>query len=339
MRPVDELNNFSGKRVLIRVDWNVPIQNNEVKDTSRIEASIKTIEYILQGGGRVIIVSHLTESGHSLVEVAKKAESFFRSKKIIFIKNPWGEEREVLDKLDNEQIAVIENIRFWEDEEKNTVDFAKKLSGLADIYINEAFSASHREHASIVGVPKLLPSFAGFHFFEEYEKLSLLFKPEHPFMLILGGAKFETKLPLVEKFIDIADDIFIGGAMAKKAVDLPLAKNKKVFFPIGDIAALDANKETLLVLEGKIDKAKMLLWNGPLGKYEDNYKEGTLELARSLSDCDAKVIVGGGDTENVIDELKISDKFFFVSLAGGAMLDFLANETLPGIEALENCPV
>jgi phosphoglycerate kinase len=170
---------------------------------------------------------------------------------------------------------------------------------------------------------------------EEYQKLSLAFNPEHPFLFILGGAKFETKLPLVEKFLSIADQIFIGGEIAFHALSLPLAQNPKIVLPIGNITALDANQETLDLLQRKIAGAKFILWNGPLGNYENGYKQGTLALAKMLAESDAQVIVGGGDTVASIKELDLKDKFYFISTAGGAMLDFLSNGTLPGIEALE----
>ena len=339
MKLISEANINDGVRVLVRADWNEPIEDGKVLDTSRIEASHKTIDYVLKRGGSAIVLSHLGKGEESLRAVAEVAQNFFPNNKIIFAKDPWSEEGvEILKNLNSGEIVVIENIRFWKEEEENDENFSKKLGELADIYVNEAFSASHREHASIVGVPKHLPSYVGFHFYDEVEKLSFAFDPEHPFLFILGGAKFETKLPLVEKFLKIADDVFIGGALAQKAVLEPqyaLGVNPKIIYPVGDIAALDANTETLEVLQQKIDKAKFVLWNGPLGKYEDNYKEGTLKLAQILGNSKAKVIVGGGDTENVIDELGITEKFYFISLAGGAMLDFLALGTLPGIEAIK----
>jgi 3-phosphoglycerate kinase len=148
--------------------------------------------------------------------------------------------------------------------------------------------------------------------------------------IISGMTRFS-----VERFLNIADDIFIGGALAAHAVTMPIAQNPKIILPKGDVTALDANPETLEMLKEKIKVAKFILWNGPLGNYEKGYKAGTLTLARVLADSGAKVIVGGGDTENVIDELGIEDKFYFISMAGGAMLDFLANGTLPGIQALK----
>lgn len=310
MKSIKEVTNFEGKRVLVRTDWNVPILDGRVLDTTRIDVSLPTIEYILENNGLPTVISHLGRVGESLQPVIDIFHKRFP------------------------KVSVLENLRQEPDEELNGQKFAKKLAGLADIYVNDAFSASHREHASIVGIPKYLPSYAGLRFMEEVEKLSEAFNPEHPFLFILGGAKFKTKLPLVEKFLEIADDIFIGGALARQASLLPIAKNPKVIFPVGDMAALDINEQTLEILKLKIENSKFILWNGPLGKYEESYKEGTLKLASMLGNSKAKVIAGGGDTENVIDELGVAKKFYFISLAGGAMLEFLSKGTLPGIEAL-----
>ncbi|OHA86963.1 MAG: hypothetical protein A3A96_03435 [Candidatus Zambryskibacteria bacterium RIFCSPLOWO2_01_FULL_39_39] len=346
MKSIEDADIVEGTIVLVRTDWNVPVGYSEgnperslrVLDTSRIEVTLPTINFALNKGAKVIVMSHFGDGTDSLEIVVKEAANFFPNTQLKFVRDPWNTSSEdgkkVLENLKNGEVAVFENLRFWAEKENDEI-FVKQLAEFADIYINEAFSTSHRAHASIVGIPKFLPHFAGFHFLEEFKKLGEAFNPEHPFLFILGGVKFETKLPLVEKFLNIADEIFIGGALAVKAKALPLALNPKIIFPVGDIALLDANTETLEMLGEKIKKAKFVLWNGPLGNYEVGYKEGTLTLARVLADSYAKVIVGGGDTENVIDELNMKDKFYFISLAGGAMLDFLANGTLPGIEALK----
>jgi phosphoglycerate kinase len=180
-----------------------------------------------------------------------------------------------------------------------------------------------------------LPHYAGLQFVEEVNQLSKAFNPPHPFLLILGGAKFETKLPLVEKFLNIADEVFIAGANAVPASTMPLAENPKVTLPIGDIAALDADEANLNLLKEKISRSAFVVWNGPLGKYEEGYKEGTAKLAQILADSGKEVIVGGADTLATIRELNILDKFTFVSTGGGAMLNFLSTGTLPGIRALE----
>lgn len=305
MRNITDAGDVSGKRALVRVDWNVPMRDGAVLDDFRIKKSLPTIEYLLQAGAQVLIATHL-ESGST----------------------------DALEPFVPEGAELLPNLRENPGEEENSEEFAKELAAQADMYINEAFSVSHREHASIVGVPKHLPSYAGLNFQQEVEQLSRAFSPEHPFLILLGGAKIETKLPLVEKFSDIADNIFIGGAMAKSAFDMGLGENPKIFFPMGDITALDANDETLDVLKSKIAEAKLIIWNGPLGKYEDGYTKYTYELAEVLANASAEVIVGGGDTLATIKELDILDKFSFVSTAGGAMLDFLATGTLPAIEAL-----
>ncbi len=264
---------------------------------------------------------------------------------------------------------------------KKKKNYIKRLIGLpgeklqivnGDIYINDAFSVSHREHASIVGLPKKLPSFTGFLFEEELKNLSKVFSPEHPFLFILGGAKTETKLPLFAKFIKTADYIFIGGVLANdflkargfevgkslvsKGIEeeiIRLSQNSKVILSqnvivgnkdvsikksIGNVSEEDAIKDVVVsdleVLERVIQKSKFILWNGPMGNLEEGFLEGTQKLAKLISQSPAKSIMGGGDTISALGD-SVLEKFSFVSTAGGAMLDFLANETLPGIEALE----
>jgi len=304
-----EAGDLKDKRVFVRVDWNVPLENGAVRDDFRIKKSLPTLEYLKNAGAKVIIATHL-ESDTASVEALRAYV-------------PEGME-------------LLENLRQNPGEKANDPKFAEELASKADIYVNEAFSASHRMHASIVGVPKLLPSFAGLQFAEEVKQLSKAFNPPHPFLFILGGAKFETKLPCVEKFLTIADEIFIAGAIAKPASLLPLVQNSKITLPLGDVAALDADDANIALMKAKIADKAFVLWNGPLGKYEDGYTQGTLKLAQLLADSGKQVIVGGGDTLTAIKQLNLFEKFTFVSTAGGAMLDFLANETLPGIEALSH---
>lgn len=334
MKSIDSIQSFSGKRVIVRVDWDVPLQDGKVVDRSRIDNSLKTIEWITQRGGSVIVISHI---GHGEpISLRPAFDEFNKENKAIFIEDPFSSEgQDKIFSLKSGGVAVIENIRKWDGEKNNDPEFAKQIADLGDLYVNEAFPAAHRNHASIVGVPKLIPSFAGFSFIQEVNILSGVFSPSHPFLFILGGAKFETKIPLVERFLKIADHIFIGGALAKNAYETDLKNNEKILWPIGDMAALDGNDETIRMLSAHIREAKFILWNGPLGKYEDGYKEGTLKLAEILANSDAQVIVGGGDTLAAIQELGIKDKFYFISSAGGAMLDYLANENLPAIKALE----
>jgi len=333
MDSISEIKKFEGKKVLVRVDWNVPIlpigeegkETDAILDASRIEVTLPTIEYIKNNDGVPVIASHFGREGDSLDPVIRFAKEKFP--------------------ILAEGVEFLENLRKNPGEESNSEEFAKELASRVEIYVNEAFSVSHRKHASIVGVPKLLPSYAGFRFLEEFEKLSACFNPEHPFLFVLGGAKFETKLPLIEKFLKIADEIFIGGALAAKAEEMldnsptsqKLRGTDKITFPVGDITALDANTETLEVLNEKIKSARFILWNGPLGNYEKGFVAGTVALSRMLAESPAKVILGGGDTLAVLNE-EIKKQIIshgFISTAGGAMLNFLANGTLPGIEALQ----
>lgn len=307
MISIREAGDLSDKRVLVRVDWNVPMRGDLVVDDFRIRASMPTLERLKSAGARVSIATHM-EDGDSSTEVLRRYV-------------PEG-------------VELLPNLRSNPGEMDNSPEFAAKLASGADIYVNEAFSASHRRHASIVGVSKILPSFMGLQFEQEVLNLSKAFNPAHPFLLILGGAKFETKLALVEKFLAIADHIHIAGANAVK-VSAELASHPKVTLPIGDIAALDADEANLTFLKQKIDEAAFVIWNGPLGKYEDGYTQGTESLAHMLALSGKEVIVGGADTLAVIKNLNLYDKFSFVSTGGGAMLDFLATGTLPGIEALE----
>ncbi len=299
MKSVEEAEIMHGTVVMVRADWNEPMENGRVLDTSRIEASKKTIDFILNKGGKVIVISHLGDGSDSLEGVVEEARKVFIGRNIRFVKDPWnqssGDGKAVFDYLKTGEIAVFENLRFWAEKENNE-DFGKKLADFADIYVNDAFSVSHRKHTSVLQVPKFLPHFAGFRFLEEYQKLSEVFSAEHPFFIILGGAKFETKLPLVEKFLDKADYIFIGGAMALHASAMPLAQNPKIIFPAEDFNDLDANEATLQILNSEIQNSKFILWNGPLGNYENGYKNGTLSLAKILAESNAKVIIGGGDT-------------------------------------------
>lgn len=295
---------------MVRVDWSVP-QN----DYSRIEASLETIKYVKDHNGTSVVMSHFGREGESIKPIIELAKQKF----------PELEEG----------VEFLENLRMDKREEENNQEFAKELAAKGDIYVNEAFSVSHRAHASIVSLPKLLPSYAGINFLKEVENLSKAFNPLRPFLLILGGAKFETKLPLVEKFLDIADEIFIGGAMVAEAKKLPISSNPKIIFPADPEGALDAGEETIENLKFKIENSKFILWNGPLGKFEEGYTEGTEKLAKILAESDADVIVGGGDTLAAIKNLNLKEKFTWVSTAGGAMLDFLANGTLVGIEALD----
>jgi phosphoglycerate kinase len=363
----------------------VAMQNGVVVDDFRIRKTIPTLDFLKGKGANVVMVSHIDAVAGSkdkptlrpVIEALNKLGFPCEFAKTI-------EEAEEISSKKTDQIGarfiLLENIRYYPGEMANDPAFAKKLATLGDIYVNDAFSVSHRAHASIVGVPKLLPHFAGFQLALEVENLSKAFNPPHPFLFILGGAKFDTKLPLVQKFLDKADTIFIGGALSNdffkaKGYEVghsmvssvkinfdQLISNNKIILPTDVIVnsdglqksllfdqvtsnekILDAGPKTLALLQEKINKAEFILWNGPLGNYENGYKEPTHELARMIAGATkngVESIVGGGDTLAAIAELKqssgesLEDAFTFVSTGGGAMLDFLAQGTLPGILAL-----
>lgn len=354
MKNIKDVENLDGVRVLTRLDLNVPIENGHIVDDFRIRKAIPLIKYLYDKGANLILISHIeTKENPTLEPVAKHLNKL--GIECVFEKNY----KKALDH--KARIVLLENLRAHEGEKKNDKKFAKELASLADIYVNEGFSVSHREHASVCAVTEFIPSYAGLQLAEEVKNLSLAFTPDHPFLFILGGAKFETKLPLVEKFISIADSVFIGGALAndffraqgkdvgKSLVSNPapdlskIMNSSKLLLPVDSVlkgtAIMDVGMKTVEILRAEIDKAKFVLWNGPMGAYETGYRAATLEISQMLADATkrgVKTILGGGDTLATIAELKLEDSFTFVSTGGGAMLDFLAKGTLPGIEALEN---
>jgi len=358
-----------GKRVFLAIDLNLAIQNGKVVDAYRLERSQKTIEYLRQSGARTLLVSHRTEETASLVPVFEYLKTTYD---VVFAAS-ITEARKAMETSRVGSFVLLENIRkVGGDREKNNdFAFACELSSLADIFINEAFSISHRSHASIIGVPAVLPHYAGFLLEEEVEELSKAFDSARPSLVILGGAKFETKMPLVKRFLQTADNVVVCGALAndiyrfrgyetgisllsKNAPDLnEIVVSPKLYVPVdvvtrgGEVVSksadvvlpnekiVDAGPDSLEDIRELIEKAAFILWNGPLGEYEDGFIEGTEEVAQAIAESDAESIVGGGDSLAMIDRLGLKERFSFVSTGGGAMLEFLANGTLPGIEALK----
>ena len=363
-----DTDNLKGKRVLLRLDLDAPVEAGKLRDAHRIESAKKSLIYLREQGAKTVIVGHLGRNpGESLAPVFEYLKTFIP---VLFVKT-LAEAQEKSASLGEGKFLLLENLRSFPGEVKNDPVFAKELASLGDLFVNEAFAVSHREHASIVGVPKLLPSFAGIVFAEEVRNLSKAFSPEHPALVILGGAKFETKTPLIERFLGIADDIYVCGALANdiyKArgyetgtslvssceISPAIFENPKIHVPADVIARtasgsatkgmdavdkgekiVDAGPNALDDIRALAGKAKFVLWNGPLGEYEAGFDAGTIALAQMLAECDAETIIGGGDSLAVVSKLGLLERFSFVSTGGGAMLEFLANETLPGIEALK----
>jgi phosphoglycerate kinase len=362
---------IDGVPVVVRLDFNAPVVGDRVVNDHRIRKALPTIQYLLEKGAKVIILSHIESEESTLRPVFERLKSDL---KVVFCEDCIERGGEYIEKLRKGEVLLCENIRLYDGEKKNDEEFAKKLASLGKYYVNDAFSVSHRKHASIVGIPKFLPSFMGLQFEEEITNLSKVFNPPRPFVFILGGAKFDTKLPLVDKFLSIADVIFVGGALANdlyKTLNWPVgrslvsstsvnleayAHNDKILTPqdvivtnsqgirsikesthIGeDDRVMDAGPQTIKLIKTLVSQAGCVLWNGPLGMYEDGFREPTLQLAEMISESRALSIVGGGDTVAAIQELEMEDRFDFVSTGGGAMLDYLAKETLPGLDALKD---
>ena len=368
MKTLKDIGDVNGKRAVVRVDFNVPVEDGMVQDDFRIKAALPTIEMLLKKGAKVCLIAHC-ESNKEGGECSLRPAFSELKKSVNAVFAQTVEEAKKL--LETNTVVLLENLRTNRGEKENDEVFAKELASLGDFYVNEAFSVCHRAHASIVGVPKFLPSYAGLQLEKEIFELSKVFKAPKPFVFILGGAKFETKLPLVKKFMDKADTVCIGGALAndilkaqgkciggscvaKTEVDLSAVVVSPKLMNVVDVVVtniegvftkkaddvlegdtiVDEGQDTVKSWEEKIRTAAFVLWNGPLGNFEAGFDKGTLTLAQAIAGSDAESIVGGGDTLSSIKKLNLESAFSFLSTGGGATLDFLANETLVGIEAL-----
>lgn len=368
-KKITEEKNLRGKRVLLRLDLNVPVTDSDIRDDFRIKKSLPTLEFFKNAGAKTIIISHLENNlTDSLSRVASRISKLIALKAFV---TKLDEAKMVVDAMADGDIIMLENLRKDPEEKENNPVFAGRLASLADIYVNDAFSVCHRQHASIVSLPRLLPSFAGPLLAGEIQSLSKVFNPSRPFLCIIGGAKFETKLPLIEKFLELADHVFVGGALAndlfrekgyeigqsvisKIAMDLKHVElNPRIILPADVVAAgplavmvknpesvspdekiVDVGPRTISQLSDLLNDVSFVLWNGPLGNYEGGFGEGTENLARAIVESKVESIIGGGDTIAIVKKLGLLDKFSFVSTGGGAMIEFLAKGTLPGIEAL-----
>lgn len=371
---IKEFTEFAGKRVLLRLDLNVPLEGGQIRDPFRIQQALPTINYLREKGARIIIISHIGKGkpNDTLAPVAEYLNEQFQVKFLSVLQSPENER--LTREMENGDVLMLENLRHSKGEEENDSQFSAYLASLGDIYVNDAFSVSHRAHASVVGVPSLLPHFVGFQLEEEVRSLAVAFTPEHPFLFILGGSKISTKMPLLKKFLGIADNVFVSGAIVNnlykaKGFEIGVSvydaeelselnevlSSDKLILPtdvvvkndagaeerpvdrvVGGDMIVDIGRDTVKQMESIVGAAKLIVWNGPLGYYEEGFTEGTRELLSLISGCHATSIIGGGDTVALLDEMGMKDKFSFVSTGGGAMLDYLANETLPGLEVFEN---
>ena len=380
-----------GKRVLLRVDYNVPLEGDRVVDDTRITASLPTLKNLSERGARTILVAHLgrpagkVNPSMSLAPVAARLSELLGSE-VAFPGATLGDEVEqAVENLEPGGFVLLENVRFHLEETANDAAFAERLAKLADLYVNDAFGTAHRAHASTVGVPSVLkPAAAGFLMDRELEVLgSLLRAPDHPFVAILGGAKVSDKIELIDNLMPRVDVFLIGGAMAytflksdMKAIGgsiyeedkVTLAKaivqkaqdhGKRVLLPVDHVIAvrgdeaspattdgvditgsdvgMDIGPKTLAAFAEEIGRAKTVLWNGPVGRFEiEAFAAGTRGVAEALAGSEAVSVVGGGDTAAAVGKFSLADRVTHVSTGGGAALELLSGLELPGVAALDD---
>lgn len=336
---------FKNKRVLLRCDFQVPLdEKGNILDDFKIRATLPTIEYLAGKKAKVILMSHWKP-----MESRKKAESLklilpvaakLLSKKIKFIDDCVGKKaKKEIEKIRAGEIALLENLRVHKEEEANDDNFARQLARLGDIYINDAFGVSHRSHASLIGVPKYLPSGAGFLVIKEMQSLNKIREnPKKPLVAIIGGAKVETKTKAIDEISKNADFILVGDLIKReiKEKNIQFKNPQKIIFPSGPTDSSDISSKTIVLFGHKIKKAKTVFWTGPLGKVEEKeFQKGTMAVAHAVVASGAFSVVGGGETVWFLGKKRLIDKFSHVSTGGGAMIAYLAGERLPGLEALK----
>lgn len=376
MKTVREIPTLENIPVLVRASLNVPVKEGKVVNTFRLRAALPTIEYLRKKHARIILISHISGKETSTLEPMCRALQEFIPD-VAFCPVTTGKEaREAVRTLRPGGVLMLENLRRNPGEETNDPAFAAELAELADVFVQDTFDVCHRRHAGVVGVAKLLPSYAGYLVEAEVQELSKALRPAHPALAIISGAKFATKQPVIKRLLSLYDHVFVGGALANdfiKAKGLPvgaslvgsgmeeeiaaLLKDPRVVVPVDGVVApfgalrsegrlsdlrdtkdneaiLDVGPKTIEALHELISRAKTVLWNGPLGNYENGFVEGTEGLAQVIAGASTHSIIGGGDTIAAIESLKLAGRFSFISTGGGAMLDFLAEGSLPGIDVL-----
>lgn len=323
--------NVQGKRVLLRLDLDVSVKDGKIEEDYRLQAAIPTIKLLLEReSGQIVVLGHRgrpegkIDESLSLTPVSEYLEQILKE-----------EIGEAVEKLD---IFVMENLRFDAGEEENSLEFAKELASKGDIYINDAFASCHREDASIVGLPKLLPHAAGLHLLEEVENLGkVLENPKPPVVFVLGGGKLD-KVLMVDKLLNHADWVLAGGVLPQKIKSYCRESDGKMCVSAAHLTpeAKDITPDSARNFAEIITKAGTIVWNGPMGDIDNGFWEGTEIIAEAIADSSGYKIVGGGDTVRALQKLGFLEKMDYVSTGGGAMLEFLAYGDLPGLKALRN---
>ncbi len=387
-RTVKDLVNLEGKVVLLRVDFNVPIDDGgKILDTTRIIQALPTIKYLIEKKAKIVLISHLGRpDGYDIRKSLWPIAMILMRElptPVYFSNKVLGKEvEEQIKQMENGSVLLLENIRFYKEEIECDMNFAKQIALLGQIFVNDAFGVAHREHATTYGLARLMPNAIGLLMEKEITTLSeAIQSPRRPFVVVLGGAKVKGKIKFILKLLDVADTLILGGAMAytflvasgisvgesivddddvgfaRDMLSIAKLKNKKILLPIDhvciretpkkkrpfvseklddDMFAFDIGPKTIKLFKEELTKAKQILWNGPLGKYEDKrFAKGTSAIAKTIAKSSAFSIVGGGDSISAVKKAGVEKKINLISTGGGATLKYIEKGSLPCLDVIQ----